>query len=94
MLLLLKLKSNAKVKVDIISHTDSNGDAAANTAISLKQSNAIIAYLVTKGIPKTRLKAIGKGEFEILNKCRDAVQCSETDHRVNRRTEFKFYPIK
>ena len=88
-----KLKSNAKVKVDIVSHTDSNGDAAANTTISLKQSNSIAAYLVTKGIPKTRLKSIGKGEFEILNKCRDAIQCSEAEHRVNRRTEFKFYPI-
>ncbi len=92
--IIAKLKSNAKVKVDIVSHTDSNGDAAANTVISLKQSNSIAAYLITKGISKTRLKSIGKGEFEILNKCRDAVQCSEAEHSVNRRTEFKFYPIQ
>ncbi|MBK6983674.1 MAG: OmpA family protein [Bacteroidetes bacterium] len=88
-----KLKSNPKTKLEIISHTDSNGDAIANNTLSSKQSNSIVTYLVSKGIAKTRLKSIGKGESEILNKCQDDIPCAEKDHRTNRRTEFKFYPL-
>ena len=91
--IITKLKANPKTKLEIISHTDSNGDAVANTTLSSKQSNSIIAYLITKGISKSRLKSIGKGEFEILNKCHDDIPCSEQEHRVNARTEIKFYPI-
>lgn len=90
---LVKLKANPKTKLEIISHTDSNGDAILNTTVSSKQSNSIVTYLVSKGIAKTRLKSIGKGESEILNKCHDDIPCSEQEHRVNARTEFKFYPI-
>lgn len=88
-----KLKTHPKIKLEIISHTDSNGDAPSNTLLSSKQSNSIMAYIVTKGISKTRLKSIGKGEFEIVNKCHDDIPCEEQEHRANRRTEFKFYPI-
>lgn len=86
-----KLKENPKTRLDIISHTDSNGDAKVNEASTLAQSNSIVAYLVSKGIAKNRLKAIGKGEDEILNKCKNGVTCSEIEHANNRRTEFKFY---
>ena len=88
-----KLKANPKTKIEIISHTDSNGEAAGNASISSKQANSIMAYLVSKGVAKTRIKTLGKGEFEILNKCHDDIPCSETEHRENRRTEFKFYPL-
>lgn len=88
-----KLKANPKTKLEIVSHTDSNGDAATNTTLTSKQSNSIVTYLITKGISKTRFKSVGKGESEILNKCNDDISCSEQEHRVNRRTEFKFYPI-
>ncbi|MES2763787.1 MAG: OmpA family protein [Bacteroidota bacterium] len=89
-----KLKSNPKSKIEIISHTDSNGDAATNMALSAKQANNIIGYLSAKGIVKTRLKSIGKGESEIINKCHDGIQCQDEGHRANRRTEFKFYPAQ
>ena len=88
-----KLKANPRTKIEIISHTDSNGDAAQNTTISSKQANSILVYLVSKGISKNRIKAVGKGEFEILNKCHDDIPCSEAEHRVNTRTELKFYPL-
>jgi outer membrane protein OmpA-like peptidoglycan-associated protein len=88
-----KLKANPKTKLEIISHTDSNGDAIENATLSSNQSNSIVDYIVSRGISKARLKSIGKGESEILNKCHDDIPCSEQEHRVNRRTEFKFYPI-
>ncbi|MBC7694506.1 MAG: OmpA family protein [Burkholderiales bacterium] len=87
-----KLKENPKTNVEIITHTDSNGESASNNIVTTKQSAAILTFLASKGIVKTRLKATGKGETEILNICKDGIKCSELDHGKNRRTEFKFYP--
>ncbi|MBI3517768.1 MAG: OmpA family protein [Bacteroidetes bacterium] len=86
-----RLKEHPKTYVEIISHTDSNGDAKSNSSLTTKQSVAIAAYLTSKGIAKSRLKPIGKGEDEPVNACKDGVNCSETEHHQNRRTEFKFY---
>lgn len=91
---LSKLKENPKTTLEIITHTDSNGESAANLSLSTKQSSVIVTYLVSKGIVKTRLKSIGKGESEILNSCKDGVKCMEPEHSKNRRTEFKFYPVQ
>lgn len=89
--IIIKLKSNPKTRVEIISHTDCAGDAKANTDLSIKRATAISNYLVSKGIVKPRLKATGKGETEPLNKCKDGVICSESENEVNRRTVLKFY---
>jgi outer membrane protein OmpA-like peptidoglycan-associated protein len=89
-----KLEANPKTRVEIISHTDSNGDAKLNSSITLKQSNSIAAYLLLEDIPQTRIKTVGKGESEILNKCKDGVICSEAEHNINRRTEFKFFQLQ
>lgn len=90
---IVKLKENPKTKLEILTHTDCNGDAKLNAGISLKQSNSISVFISSKGIAKTRITAIGKGEEIILNKCKDGVPCSEEEHKKNRRTEFKFYPL-
>jgi outer membrane protein OmpA-like peptidoglycan-associated protein len=91
---IIKLKDNPETTVEIISHTDSNGDGASNLSLTSKQAKLVETYLISKGIAKTRLKSIGKGESEILNTCKDGVKCSEPDHNKNRRTEFKFYPVQ
>ena len=45
--------------------------------------------MVSKGIDKKRLKAIGYGETKLLNKCGNDVDCTDDEHAKNRRTEFK-----
>ncbi len=89
--LIVKLKSHPKARVEIISYTDCKGDAKANIDLSLKRSTIISNYFVSKGITKTRIKAIGRGESEPLNKCKDGVTCSDAENEVNRRTVFRFY---
>lgn len=84
------LNANPGVILEVISHTDSQGDDASNLKLSQNRSNAVIDYLVAKGISKTRLKGIGKGETEIRNRCGNGVNCSDKEHEYNRRTEFKF----
>lgn len=84
------LNANPKVQLQVISHTDAQGDDASNLKLSENRSNAVIEYLVSKGISISRLKAIGKGETEIRNRCVNGVQCSDKEQEYNRRTEFKF----
>lgn len=88
-----KLIDNPKTQLEIITHSDCNGDAKLNAANTLKQSNVILAFFTKMGINKSRLKSIGKGEAEPINKCIDGVKCTEEEYKVNRRTEFKFYPL-
>lgn len=84
------LKENPKVKLDVISHTDAQGIDKDNQLLSEKRSRSVVEYLINKGIDKNRLKAIGKGETEIRNRCTNDVDCSDMEHEYNRRTEFKF----
>lgn len=87
---LVILNANPDVKLQVISHTDSQGEDAANLVLSTKRSESVINYLVSRGIQSTRLKALGKGETEIRNRCTNGFNCSDKEHEYNRRTEFKF----
>jgi peptidoglycan-associated lipoprotein len=84
------MKENPKVKLVVVSHTDAEGDDISNMSLSEKRSGSVIAYFISKGVDKTRLKAVGKGETEIRNRCTNGVDCSDKENEYNRRTEFKF----
>jgi outer membrane protein OmpA-like peptidoglycan-associated protein len=84
------LNTTPSVKLEVVSHTDAQGDDASNLRLSENRSTAVIFYLVNKGIDKNRLKGIGKGESEIRNRCANGVPCSDKEQEYNRRTEFKF----
>jgi len=84
------LKRNEKVKLEIISHTDAQGDDGSNMSLSEKRANAVADYLIKNGIAKNRIVAIGKGESQLRNRCLNAVPCTDKEHGYNRRTEFKF----
>ncbi len=83
------LKENPKLMVEIGSHTDSRANDAYNLKLSQKRAQYVVDYLVKQGIDKSRLKAVGYGESKILNHCKNGVKCSDAEHAVNRRTEFR-----
>jgi outer membrane protein OmpA-like peptidoglycan-associated protein len=56
------LKEYESIKIEISGHTDSKGDAKVNLALSQKRAQAVVDYLVKKGISKTRLIAKGYGK--------------------------------
>ena len=87
---LVILNANPETILQVISHTDAQGDNAKNMTLSIKRSEAVINYLISKGVSATRLKPVGKGETEIRNRCVDGELCSDKEHEYNRRTEFKF----
>jgi outer membrane protein OmpA-like peptidoglycan-associated protein len=84
------LTDNPKVKVEVISHTDANGDDAANLELSAKRALAVADYFIKNGISDKRIKTLGKGETQIRNRCFNGVSCTDKEHEYNRRTEFKF----
>lgn len=78
------LQENPTVKVKIIGHTDSDGDANANMALSQKRAVAVKNALASfYGIDLSRLETDGKGESQPLNKNTNA-----SDKAQNRRVEF------
>ena len=83
------LKNNPKVKIEMSAHTDSRESAQYNMALSERRAKAAVDYLVSKGIDRSRLKAKGYGKSRLVNGCTDGVECSEEEHQLNRRTEFK-----
>lgn len=83
------LKDNPTIKIELYSHTDSRGTNQYNLKLSDKRAKAVIAYLAESGINENRLKGIGYGEEKLLNGCGNTERCTEEQHQVNRRTEFK-----
>ncbi len=56
------LKDNAGVHVKIIGHTDSDGDATMNLALSKKRAEAVKSALVSEfAIDASRMETDGKG---------------------------------
>ncbi len=87
--LALILKQYPAVKIELSSYTDSRASDQYNLALSQRRAASVVAYLVNKGISADRLVAKYYGETHLVNKCADNVQCTEAEHQLNRRTEFR-----
>jgi outer membrane protein OmpA-like peptidoglycan-associated protein len=83
------MKSDATLWIVLGSHTDSRGNDTYNLKLSERRAASVVAYLVAKGVQKNRVEAKGYGETVLLNKCANGVTCSDAEHQINRRTEFK-----
>ena len=87
------LNSNSKLTIEISSHTDSRSSDVFNLTLSQKRAKTAVDYLISKGINKNRLKAVGYGESRLLNNCKNDAPCTEEEHAKNRRTEFKIVEV-
>lgn len=89
------LLANPEATVELGAHTDSRGSDSYNLTLSQKRAESAVKYLVSKGVPETRLIAKGYGEKELKNKkCKNGVTCSEEEHQENRRVEIKVVGVK
>jgi len=81
------LKSCAGVAVEVAGHTDSQGAANTNLALSERRAKAVVAALTARGVPAGRLTAKGYGETQ------PKVPSGPDDANAqNRRIEFKAAP--
>lgn len=55
------LIANPDMRVEISGHTDNTGSAEVNTRLSQQRAEAVVAYLVEKGVSAERLTAHGYG---------------------------------
>lgn len=71
--LIAKVKDINLEVIIAVGHTDSVGSDAYNQKLSIKRSEAVKAYLVSKGIEKNRVYTEGKGEKQPVadNKTKD-----------------------
>ncbi|MDJ1499356.1 OmpA family protein [Xanthocytophaga agilis] len=79
------LKRNPRIIMEIGGHTDNLGTAYVNKFLSQKRAQAVVNYLIKKGIDKKRLTAVGYGFTQPI---------TTNDHElngrdVNRRVEVK-----
>ncbi|NRA94523.1 MAG: OmpA family protein [Psychroserpens sp.] len=72
--------------ISATSHTDSRGSASYNEKLSDRRAKTTVQYVISKGIDKSRISGMGKGESEPKVDC--GSNCSEEDHQLNRRSEF------
>lgn len=83
------LLENPELKVEIASHTDARGAAEYNRDLSQRRADAVVNWLAKQSIERERLTARGYGETQPVNNCGDNVPCTEEQHQLNRRTEFR-----
>lgn len=83
------LYENPGIILELGSHTDARASDAYNMKLSQRRAQSAVDYIVGKGIASDRITAVGYGETQLLNECANGVQCTDTKHQENRRTEFK-----
>jgi outer membrane protein OmpA-like peptidoglycan-associated protein len=82
------LVDNPDMTIELSSHTDSRGSDTYNLSLSTKRANSAVEYIISQGISKTKISSRGYGESKIKNHCGNGIQCSDSEHEINRRTEF------
>ena len=78
-----------EMRLEVGSHTDSRASKPYNVRLSKNRTMSAIKYLTDHGISRDRLVAKWYGETRPVNGCVDGVKCTESEHQLNRRTEFK-----
>ncbi|MCS7086723.1 MAG: OmpA family protein, partial [Bacteroidia bacterium] len=86
--LLKILEDNPKMRIRILSHTDSKGSDEYNMVLSNNRARAVVDWLVSKGISKDRLEYKGMGETEPID-----TNETEEGRQNNRRTEFEILSL-
>lgn len=74
--------------IDVYGHTDTVGSTASNQRLSEERARAVANYLISKGVPSSRIRWYGYGETQLKVQTGDGV-----NEPMNRRVEIKIVPI-
>jgi outer membrane protein OmpA-like peptidoglycan-associated protein len=87
------LNEYPSVEIELGSHTDCRASNEYNMILSENRAKSTEKYLVSKGISKQRINGKWYGETQLATDCpcegSQKSSCSEDEHQLNRRTEFK-----
>ena len=85
--LIIILKRNPSINIQLSSHTDCQGGTGYNEKLSQRRADAAVQYLIQNGINPDRLTSKGYGESLLAATCKCS-DCTEDEHQRNRRTTF------
>lgn len=88
--LVVMMKDNPEITIELSSHTDVRADNDYNMGLSQRRAKSAVDYIVSQGVESRRLIPKGYGETRLIIK--DAQ--TEEEHQINRRTEFKVTKYK
>jgi len=83
------MKKYPNYRLIILGHTDATGSAVMNQRLSERRAKACYEYLISRGIPPSRMRYAGYGETRPI-----ADNDTPEGRALNRRVEFKLVPIK
>jgi OmpA-OmpF porin, OOP family len=88
--LVILMKNNPEIVIEISSHTDSKGSDNYNLRLSQKRAESVVKHLKKSGIPEQQTKAKGYGASQPIapNTHPDGSDNPE-GRAINRRTEFR-----
>jgi outer membrane protein OmpA-like peptidoglycan-associated protein/tetratricopeptide (TPR) repeat protein len=78
------MQETPELKIEISGHTDNVGSAALNTKLSGARAQAVVDYVVSKGVPAERMVSKGYGPTQPI-----APNKTAAGKKMNRRVEFK-----
>ncbi len=78
------IKNNDGIRIEIGGHTDNVGSEEYNKKLSQQRAQAVVNYLIAKGIAKTSIVAVGYGETKPVT-----TNDTEEGKAKNRRVEFR-----
>jgi len=91
---LVRIMRENMITIELGAHTDSRGSDQYNMELSQKRAESAVRYIILKGIDPSRISAKGYGETILVNHCENDVSCTDGEHQMNRRTEFKITGIE
>nr|BBD50094.1 outer membrane protein A precursor [Haliea sp. ETY-M] len=56
------IKAHSGVMLDVVGYTDTSGPESYNQGLSERRAQAAVDYLVSKGVDRSQLRAVGRGE--------------------------------
>jgi outer membrane protein OmpA-like peptidoglycan-associated protein len=78
------LNAHPEYFLEIAAHTDKRGSDMYNRALSEERARFLREYFISKDIDELRIISHGIGESQLKKYC---TECSEEDHKLNRRGE-------
>ena len=82
--LVILLREQINIKIEIAGHTDSIGDNKTNVILSNNRAKSIKSYLVKNGILESRIKCVGYGEKQPITN-----NSTKEGREKNRRIEIR-----
>ncbi len=87
------MNENPTMAIELGSHTDCRSSAKYNLSLSDKRAKASADYIRKRITNPSRISGKGYGESKLINDCacegKVTSDCTEEEHAVNRRTEFR-----